>query len=101
MSDLNKKHGDGTAIGVVADVTSSSSVKSMIDETVSAFGGLHVMVANAGIAQVQSSLEISDEDVLKMFNVNFIGVWNCYTLAAKQMIKQGPVSRPPCAPERN
>lgn len=36
-------------------------------------------------------LEISAEDVRKMFDINFIGVWNCYTLAAKQMIAQGPV----------
>ena len=63
----------------------------MIQETVDKLGPLHVMVANAGIAQVQACLDISDEDVVKMFNVNFIGVWNCYTHAARQMIKQGPV----------
>ena len=64
----------------------------MIDETVKAFGALHVMVANAGIAQVAPALEVSEEDVSRMFNVNFMGVWNCYTLAGKQMIKQGAVS---------
>ena len=31
------------------------------------------MVANAGIAQVMPALECSDEDVQKMFNVNFMG----------------------------
>lgn len=36
-------------------------------------------------------LEISDSDVERMFNVNFMGVWHCYTKAAKQMIAQGPV----------
>ena len=92
VADLNSKHGDNTAIGVVADVTSSSSVKSMVEQTVSAFGKLHVMVANAGIAQVAQCLDISDEDAQKMFNVNFFGVWNCYTAAARQMIDQGPVS---------
>ena len=66
----------------------------MIDETVTAFGALHVMVANAGIAQVAPALEVSEEDVSRMFNVNFMGVWNCYTAAGKQMIKQGPVSAP-------
>jgi len=49
------------------------------------------MVANAGIAQVAPVLDISDEDVVRMFNVNYFGVWNCYTHAARQMIKQGPV----------
>ena len=36
-------------------------------------------------------LEISDADVERMFSVNFMGVWHCYTKAAKQMIAQGPV----------
>jgi NAD(P)-dependent dehydrogenase (short-subunit alcohol dehydrogenase family) len=61
----------------------------MIEETVSKLGNLHIMVANAGIAQVKPILDISDEDVTNMFNVNFVGVWNCYTHAARQMIKQG------------
>jgi len=58
----------------------------MIDQTVKELGPLTVMVANAGIAQVKEVLEISEEDVRKMFDVNFMGVWNCYTLVAKQMI---------------
>ena len=91
MSELNSKHGDKSAIGVVADVTSSAEVKSMIEKSAKELGPLTTMVANAGIAQVAPALEISDEDVQKMFNVNFMGVWNCYTAAARQMISQGPV----------
>ncbi|KAK5196344.1 hypothetical protein LTR92_003889 [Exophiala xenobiotica] len=91
VSELNEKHGSGSAIGVVADVTSSSEVQSMIKESVDKLGPLTVMVANAGIAQVSPALDISDEDVQRMFNVNFMGVWLCYTHAARQMIAQGPV----------
>ena len=46
----------------------------MIKESVDKLGPLTVMVANAGIAQVAPALDISDEDVLKMFNVNFMQV---------------------------
>lgn len=63
----------------------------MIDQTVEELGPLTVMVVNAGIAQVKEVLEISEEDAREMFDVNFMGVWNCYTLATKQMIAQGPV----------
>ena len=89
VDELNSKT-KGSAIGVVADVTKSSEVQSMIDKTVKELGPLTIMVANAGIAQVKAVLEISEDDVRKMFDVNFMGVWNCYTLAAKQMIAQGP-----------
>lgn len=91
VGELNSKHGSGTAIGIVADVTSSDDVKNMIKETVDKLGPLTVMVANAGIAQVAPVLDISDADVMRMMNVNFMGVWLCYTHAARQMIAQGPV----------
>ncbi|KIW87286.1 uncharacterized protein Z519_12189 [Cladophialophora bantiana CBS 173.52] len=91
VSDINKSYGAGSAIGVVADVSSSSELHSMVEESVSKLGPLTVMVANAGIAQVATVLETTDADVDRIMNVNFKGVWNCYTSAAKQMIAQGPV----------
>lgn len=50
------------------------------------------MVANAGIAQVKPLLDLTEEDVERMFAVNVFGVHNCYSVAAKQMIRQGPMS---------
>ena len=50
---------------------------------------LNVMIANAGIAQVKALLDLSEDDVRRMFEVNVFGVFNCYSAAAKQMIKQG------------
>lgn len=47
------------------------------------------MVANAGIAQVKPVLDLTDADVKRMFDVNVFGVFNCYSVAAKQLIKQG------------
>jgi NAD(P)-dependent dehydrogenase (short-subunit alcohol dehydrogenase family) len=72
-------------------VTKSSEVQSMVQESVKALGPLTVMIANAGIAEVAPVLEISDDDVRMMFDVNFMGLWNCYTIAAKQIISQGHV----------
>lgn len=89
-AELNSQYGEKSAIGFVADVTKGEEVKSMIKESVNKLGPLTVMIANAGIAQVAPVLEISDEDAHRMFDVNFMGVWNCYTHAARQMIAQGP-----------
>ncbi|OAP54330.1 hypothetical protein AYL99_11431 [Fonsecaea erecta] len=91
VDELNATHGDGTALGIVADVTSSAEVVSMISEAVQKLGPLRVMVANAGIARTSLALETSEEDVRTLFDVNFMGVWLCYTHAARQMISQGPV----------
>ncbi|KAI9880012.1 MAG: hypothetical protein M1830_005931 [Pleopsidium flavum] len=76
------------AIGVVADVTSLKEVEGMIQKSVDNLGPLDVMVANAGIAQVKGLLDLTEEDVRRMFDVNFFGVFNCYSSAARQFIKQ-------------
>ena len=47
------------------------------------------MIANAGIAQVKALLDLTEDDVRRMFEVNVFGGFNCYSAAAKQMIKQG------------
>jgi NAD(P)-dependent dehydrogenase (short-subunit alcohol dehydrogenase family) len=60
----------------------------MISHAVSTLGPLKVMVANAGISRVKPLLEQTETDVREMMDINFMGVWNCYTLAAKQMIAQ-------------
>lgn len=91
VADLNKSHGDGTAMGIVADVTSPLEVHSMIRDATSKMGPLTVMVANAGIAHVAPVLDTTATDITTIMNVNFMGVWNCYTAAAQQMISQGPV----------
>lgn len=61
----------------------------MVEKSVDALGPLDVMVANAGICKVMSVLDMTEEEVEKLFNVNFFGVFNCYQVAAKQFIKQG------------
>ena len=81
---LNRK-----AIGVIADVSRRSEVEILVQNSVEALGPLDVMVANAGIAQVKPVLELTEDDVEDMFKINLFGVFNCYQVAAKQIIKQG------------
>lgn len=88
-SELESTYGKGRAIAVCADVTDIDQVDRMIDVAVQALGPLNVMIANAGIAHVCPSLQLSTKDVQTMLNVNFMGVFNCYTSAARQMISQG------------
>jgi NAD(P)-dependent dehydrogenase (short-subunit alcohol dehydrogenase family) len=77
------------AIGFVANVVNHQEVEAMIKATVEKLGPLNLMVANAGICQVKSLLEITQDDFTTMFDVNVRGVFNCYQLAAKTMIDQG------------
>lgn len=77
------------ATGFVADVSKASEVEALVSHSVSELGDLDTMIANAGIAQVKALLDLEVEDMRRMFDVNFFGVFNCYTAGARQMIKQG------------
>jgi len=77
------------ATGFVADVSNLSEVEKMVQHSVSELGDLNCMIANAGIAQVKALLDLTEDDLRRMFEVNVFGVYNCYATAAKQMIKQG------------
>ncbi|KAF2732765.1 acetoin dehydrogenase-like protein [Polyplosphaeria fusca] len=77
------------AFPYMADVSNLKEVEDMVQASVSELGPLNTMVANAGIAQVKALLDLTEQDLKRMFEVNVYGVFNCYSSAAKQMIKQG------------
>lgn len=46
---LNEEHGDKTAIAVYADIRDEAQIEALVREAVSTFGGLNVVINNAGI----------------------------------------------------
>lgn len=78
----------GRAVAVPADVTDRAAVFDLVDRSVDQLGELAVMVANAGIAQVKTVLEVTPEDLRKIFDVNVFGVVYCLQAAAERFIAQ-------------
>jgi len=76
------------SMAIVADVSNGKEVSAMVDQVVSEFGAVDIMVCNAGIAQVKAAVELTEEDWDKVFAINAKGVFLCAQAAAKQMIKQ-------------
>jgi len=79
----------GRAVAVPADVTDRDAVFAMVDRAADELGALDVMVANAGIAQVKTLLEVTPEDLETIFRVNVFGVVYCMQAAAERFIAQG------------
>jgi NAD(P)-dependent dehydrogenase (short-subunit alcohol dehydrogenase family) len=72
------------------DVSSEHDVRELIDEVVSRFGRLDIMVANAGIAHPSSPVEeVGLEQWQQMIDINLTGVFLSNKLAIVQMKKQG------------
>lgn len=83
-----RAEGVGTAT-ITADVSDAESVEKMVKGVADELGKLDVMVANAGIAQVEPLLDLTPEDWDTMMSVNLRGIFLCYQAAARQMIEQG------------
>lgn len=71
------------------DVTSSESVKSMIDETVNRFGRLDVLVNNAGLGVAANVVDTTEEDFDRVVSVNLKGVFLGIKHAVPHMRRQG------------
>ncbi|KAF8603912.1 NAD(P)-binding protein [Ceratobasidium sp. AG-I] len=71
------------------DVSVESDVDALVQKAVDEFGGLDVMIANAGICTVNSLMDTTIAEWNLNMNVNALGVLLCYRSAARQMIKQG------------
>jgi len=65
----------GDAIALTCDVTDPADVQKAIADTVDAFGGLDVMVNNAGIEIGKPIPETSDEEFARLYDVNVNGVF--------------------------
>ncbi|GAB2714967.1 bifunctional aldolase/short-chain dehydrogenase [Arthrobacter bambusae] len=81
--------GDDVAIGVQADVTDETQVQGAIDAAVLAFGGLDLVVNNAGLSISKPLLETTGKDWDLQHNVMAKGSFLVSKAAAKAMIDQG------------
>ena len=72
--------GDGRVLTVVADVRDLQAMQAAADQAVEKFGGIDVVVANAGIASYGSVLTVDPEAVKRVIDVNLMGVF--YTVRA-------------------
>ncbi len=79
----------GLGVGIACDVTDAASVKRTFDDIVKAFGGVDIVVSNAGAAW-QGRIGEVDESVLReSFELNFYGHQRVAQAAVKIMLQQG------------
>lgn len=79
----------GKAEAMLADVSNQEDATSIIAKSVDSFGGIDVLVNNAGIIEFGSILDCTPEDWNKMLAVDLTGAFYCTQAAARQMIRQG------------
>jgi len=75
--ELCRKYGSHAAVAVTANVSDEESVKAMVETAVLAFGGLDVLVNNAGIVRAGSLAEMQKKDFELVTAVNYTAYFLC------------------------
>jgi 3-oxoacyl-[acyl-carrier protein] reductase len=81
----------GRAIAVQADVSKTADVARLFKETEKAFGGVDVLVNNAGIMVTKPIAEFDDETFDRIFAINVRGTFNTLKEAAKKIRNGGRI----------
>jgi len=80
---------DTRAVGIVADVTDRGAMQRAVAGAVERFGGLDVVVANAGIAaRVATFRAMSTESFERVLDVNLMGVYRTVEAALPEIVRR-------------
>jgi NAD(P)-dependent dehydrogenase (short-subunit alcohol dehydrogenase family) len=74
-----------TAIAVKLDVTKADEIADAVEQTITKFGQIDVLVNNAGIGYFGAIEESEEAEVRRMFEINFFGLANMTTAVLPHM----------------
>lgn len=77
------------AIPVVCDVGVSDQVEAAVEATIKAFGRIDILVNNAAVAIPGDITDQTDEDWMRLLNINLLGVFRGIKFALPHMLAQG------------
>ncbi len=79
----------GTALAITASVANADEVEDAMARVDDAWGGLDVLVNNAGVTANRPTLELSHEDWRRVMDINLNGVFYFAQEAGRRMTAQG------------
>lgn len=85
--DITKAGGE--AVPVIVDVSSSGDAAAMVDQTMDAFGALHILYNNAGVDSSGDVVDGDEDDWDRCLGVNAKGTFLCSKFAAPAIESSG------------
>jgi rhamnose utilization protein RhaD (predicted bifunctional aldolase and dehydrogenase)/NAD(P)-dependent dehydrogenase (short-subunit alcohol dehydrogenase family) len=79
----------GSAVAVKCDVTDAVSVRAAFDQVIAAFGGVDILVSNAGAAWQGRIGEVDEKILRQSFELNFFAHQKVAQAAVRIMLAQG------------
>ena len=89
-NEARELSGDDAVLPIVADVSSPADAAGAVSKTISEFGGLHILVNNAGTNTTNRTVtEMAPEDWDRVVDINLTGAFNCFRGVYPQMKEPG------------
>jgi NAD(P)-dependent dehydrogenase (short-subunit alcohol dehydrogenase family) len=88
LSDMSAALGADRVLTDVADVRDLSAMQAVVAAAVERFGGVDVVVANAGIASYGSVSQVDPDAFKRVLEVNVVGVFNTVRAALPSIIER-------------
>ena len=82
---INEQAGGGRALAVECDVRDRDAVDALVDATVEEFGGVDVLVNNAGASFMANFDDISENGWKTIVDINLTGTYHCTHAAAEHL----------------
>jgi 3-oxoacyl-[acyl-carrier protein] reductase len=76
----------GRAVALGADVSKREQVQAAVDRLVGEFGGLHILVNNAGVLRDNLLFKMTDDDWTLVMEVHLRGAFLCSQIAQQHMV---------------
>jgi len=86
LKEVAAEFGEDGVVTVVADVRDLAAMQTAVAEGIERFGGIDVVMANAGIATYGSVLQVDPEAFQTLMDVNVVGVFHTVRAALPSVI---------------
>ncbi|WP_254522149.1 SDR family NAD(P)-dependent oxidoreductase [Natrinema caseinilyticum] len=87
--EINDSERPGRALAIECDVTDREAVQDMVAATVDEFGGLDILINNAGASFQAPPAEISENGWKTIVDINLHGTFHCSQIAREHMRDDG------------
>jgi NAD(P)-dependent dehydrogenase (short-subunit alcohol dehydrogenase family) len=88
LKEMANTLGEDRVLTVVADVRDLSAMQSAVDKGIERFGGIDIVMANAGIATKGSVLAVDPQAFKTLIDVNVVGVFHTVRAALPSVIER-------------
>lgn len=81
----------GKAVSAQADISKPADARRLFDQAEEVYGGVDVLVNNAGVMSLANVADLKDEDFDRLFDINVKGSYNTMREAAKRLRNGGRI----------